>query len=142
VWRVVVRYVAGMLGYDFPLLGLFFAMLWFFLWIVWLIILFRVIVDIFRTDDLGGWGKAGWLIFVVFLPYLGVFVYLIARGRAMGQRDLNEAKANDAAMQDYVRQVAGSAPSAADELAKLADLRDKGVLSDAEFAAQKARLLA
>jgi hypothetical protein len=119
-------------------------MLWFFLWVLWIIILFRVIVDIFRSHDMGGWGKAGWLILVIILPFLGVFVYLIARGGKMADRDQREAAANEQAFRAYVRDAAGSdgATSTADELAKLADLRDRGVISDADFEQQKAKILA
>lgn len=130
-----------MLAYDFPILGLFWTMLIFFLWIAWLIILFRTVVDIFRSDDLGGWGKAGWLIFVAIIPWLGVLVYLIARGQSMGQRELAQAQAREAAMQDYIRQTAGSGGGVADELAKLADLQARGVITEAEFEQQKRRLL-
>ena len=76
-----------MLAYDYPILGLFWTMLWLFLWIAWLFVLFRVIFDIFRSRDMGGWGKALWVIFVVVVPFLGVFVYLIARGHSMADRD-------------------------------------------------------
>ena len=81
-----------MLSYDYPILGLFWTMLWLFLWIAWIILLFRVIIDIFRSRDMGGWGKALWTIFVIVLPFLGVFVYLIARGQSMADRDLDEAR--------------------------------------------------
>lgn len=134
------------LAYDFPLLGLFWSMLWLFLWIAWLFLLFRVISDIFRDGDLGGFAKAIWLIVVIVAPYLGVLIYVIARGHGMSQRDLERARANEAAFAEYVRHAAGTngggGASVADELAKLADLRDRGVVSDEEFAAQKARLLA
>ena len=77
-----------MFAYDYPLLGVFWTMLWWFLWIAWIVLLFRVIVDIFRSHDLGGFAKALWVIFVIVVPFLGVFVYLIARGHAMADRDL------------------------------------------------------
>jgi hypothetical protein len=132
-----------MLGYDYPILGLFWTMLWLFLWIAWIVILFRVIVDIFRSHDMGGWGKALWTIFVVLLPFLGVFVYLIARGRSMTERDIEQARAQEAAFRSYVQDAAGSSGGGtADELAKLADLRSRGVITDAEFEQQKAKLLA
>ncbi len=130
-----------MFAYDYPLLGAFWTMLWFFIWIAWIILLFRVFGDIFRSHDMGGWGKALWSIFVIFVPFLGVFVYVIARGHGMRERDLAQAQAKQEAFQSYVRDAAGSAGTA-DELAKLADLHQKGVISDAEFADQKARLLA
>jgi Short C-terminal domain/Phospholipase_D-nuclease N-terminal len=129
------------LAYDYPLLGMFWTFLWFFLWIAWIVVLFRVIFDIFRSKDMGGWGKALWVIFVVFLPFLGVLVYLIARGHSMSERDYQDAAAQEKAFQAYVRSAAGTGGGSADELTKLADLRDKGVISDAEFQAQKAKLL-
>jgi hypothetical protein len=125
---------------SYPLLNAFWTMLWFFLWILWFFLLFRVILDIFRSKDLGGWGKAGWLIFVIILPFLGVFVYLIARGGKMNQRDMEDAQARDQAMRSYVREAA-SEGSTADELAKLADLRDRGVISEGEFQQSKAKVL-
>ncbi len=131
-----------MLAYDYPILGLFWTMLWLFLWIAWLMLLFRVIIDIFRSKDMGGWGKALWAIFVVVLPFLGVFVYLIARGHAMADRDAEQAQAQRAAFDAYVRDAAGSKGGTADELSKLADLKSQGVISDAEFEQQKAKLLA
>jgi type VI protein secretion system component VasK len=126
---------------NYPLLNLFWTMLWLFLWILWLFLLFRIILDIFRSNDLGGWGKAAWLIFIIVLPFLGVLVYLIVRGRSMADRDQRQAKDADAAMRTYIQSAAGSSTSSAEELSKLAALRDQGVLTDAEFAAQKAKLL-
>ena len=125
---------------NYPLLDAFWTMLWFFLWILWFFLLFRVILDIFRSKDLGGWGKAGWLIFVCILPFLGVFVYLIARGSKMAQRDVDDAQAADQAARSYIRDVAQES-SPADQLAKLADLRERGVITDAEFQQSKAKVL-
>ena len=131
------------MGYDYPLLGMFWTFLWFFLWIAWIVVLFRVIFDIFRSKDMGGWGKALWVIFVIFLPFLGVLVYLIARGHSMSERDLADAQAQEQAFQTYVRSAAAtSGGGSADELTKLAGLRDQGVITDAEFQQQKAKLLA
>jgi Short C-terminal domain/Phospholipase_D-nuclease N-terminal len=133
------------LAYDYPLLGMFWTFLWFFLWIAWIVVLFRVIFDIFRSKDMGGVGKALWVIFVIFLPFLGVLVYLIARGHGMGERDLQEAQARETAFRAYVQDAAatsGGGGGSADELTKLADLRDRGVISEDEFQAQKAKLLA
>jgi len=127
-------------AYDYPVLGVFWSLLVFFLWIMWFFLLFRVIADIFRSDDLSGWSKAAWLIFVLFVPFLGVFVYVIARGDDMGQRDVAHAQAQDQAFQAYVRDTAGSAGSV-DQLAKLADLRDRGIINDVEFEQQKAKIL-
>ena len=130
------------LAYDYPLLGMFWTFLLFFIWIAWIVVLFRVIFDIFRSKDLGGFAKALWVIFVILVPFLGVLVYLIARGHSMTERDYQEAKSQDQAFQSYVRSAAGTGGGSADELTKLADLRDKGVITDAEFQQQKAKLLA
>jgi hypothetical protein len=132
-----------MLAYDYPLLGAFWTLLWIFLWVVWIFILFRIILDIFRSHDMNGWVKALWLIFLLILPFLSALIYLIVRGRGMTERDISDAQARDAAFRDYVQSAAGtSGGGTADELAKLADLRDKGVISPAEFEAQKAKILA
>ena len=131
-----------MTAYSYPLLGAFWTMFWVFLWIIWIFMLFRVILDIFRSQDLGGWGKAGWLIFVIVLPFLGVFVYVLARGKQMGQRDVEDAQARDQQFRAYVQDAAaGQTSSGADELAKLADLRDKGVISQSEFEREKTKIL-
>ena len=131
-----------MLAYDYPILGVFWTMLIFFLWFAWLMLLFKVFADIFRSEDLGGFSKAIWTIGVIILPFLGVFVYVIARGKSMGDRDIARAREQDAAFRSYVQDAAGSSTGTADELARLAQLRDSGVLTDAEFAQQKAKLLA
>jgi hypothetical protein len=131
-----------MLGYDYPLLGMFWTMLWFFLWFAWIMWLFRVFADIFRSHDMGGFAKALWSIFVVVLPFLGVLVYMIARGQKMAEHDVREAQAQEDAFRSYVQETAGSAGGTADELAKLADLKAKGIISDTEFAQQKSKLLA
>jgi type VI protein secretion system component VasK len=130
-----------MLAYDYPMLGLFWTMLWWFLLFAWIMLLFRVIADIFRSHDMGGFAKAMWSIFVIVIPWLGVLVYLIARGRSMAERDLERARAHDEAFRSYVQDVSGSSTSTADELAKLAQLRDSGVLTAEEFEAQKTALL-
>jgi type VI protein secretion system component VasK len=124
-----------------PLLDLFFTMLWFFLFVAWIWLLISVYADVFRSEDLGGWGKAFWVLFVLLLPYLGVIVYLIARGGAMQERSAAEAQRTQRAAESYIREVAG-APSTADELTKLGQLREQGVLSPTEFEAQKVKLLA
>jgi hypothetical protein len=118
----------------------FWFMFWAFMWIIWLILLFRVFGDIFRSDS-SGWAKAAWTIFVIIVPFLGVFVYLIVEGRNMAGREVATAQAIDQAQRDYIRSVAG-AGSAADQLEKLSALHDAGKLTDAEFAAQKAKILA
>jgi ABC-type multidrug transport system fused ATPase/permease subunit len=129
-----------MLAYDYPLLNIFWTMLEFFVFFLWIWLLIVVFMDIFRSQDLGGWAKALWVIFVIILPFLGVLIYLIARGGSMHERAVAQANQQQKAFDDYVRQTAGSS-SSADELAKLADLKSKGVISDAEFEAQKQKLL-
>ena len=133
-----------MLAYDYPAMGIFWSMLWFFVWITWLMLLFRVIGDIFRSHDMGGGAKALWLFIVIVMPFLGVFIYMIARGHAMTQHDIDAAHARDEQMKAYVQQVTASNGStgSADELAKLAELNRTGVLTDAEFAQEKAKILA
>jgi len=126
---------------QYPLLDAFLTMLWFFLWVLWIFLLFWIIFDIFRSKDLSGWSKALWLIFIIILPFLGVFVYLIARGGSMQERSVRQAQAEDKQFQEYVRDAAGSG-STADEVAKLADLRDRGVITEAEFQQGKAKILA
>jgi hypothetical protein len=118
------------------------SMLWFFLFVIWIWLLIVVFTDIFRSRDLGGWGKALWAIFVIVLPYLGVFVYLIARGKKMGEHAVESAQAQDAAARDYIRSVtAADGHGTADELTRLADLRDRGVISEADFEQAKAKAL-
>jgi hypothetical protein len=128
------------LAYEYPLLSVFMTMLWFFLFVIWFMILFRVIVDVFRSHDMGGFAKALWLIFVVITPFLGVLVYVLARGDNMTQHAMEDAKAKDAAFQSYVQQTTSSA-GPADELTKLAALRDSGQITPAEFEAGKAKIL-
>jgi hypothetical protein len=129
--------------YQYPILDFFLTMLYFFLFIIWIWLLITVFIDIFRSHDIGGWVKALWVIFVIVLPFLGVFVYLIARGGKMHERAANEAAQQQKAFDDYVKQTAGaSGDTSADQLSKLADLKSQGVLTDAEFDAQKAKILA
>jgi hypothetical protein len=134
-----------MLGatYQYPILDFFLTMLEFFLFIIWIWLLIMVFSDIFRSRDLGGWAKALWSIFVIVIPFLGVFVYLIARGGKMHERAAEQAAAQQKAFDQYVKQAAGTpGESSADQLHKLADLKSQGVLTDAEFEAQKAKILA
>jgi len=132
-----------MLGYDYPLVGVFWSMLYFFLFFVWIWLLIVVFGDIFRSHDMGGFAKALWVIFVIVLPFLGVFVYLIARGGKMQEHAVQQAQRQGEAMRAYIQDVnASSGGGTADELAKLSDLKNQGVITDAEFEAQKAKLLA
>ncbi len=130
-----------MLAYDDPILGVFWSTMIFFLWVAWLFLLFRVFGDISRTQEMSGWAKALWSIFMIVVPFLGVFVYVIVYGQAMSKRDVAAAQQRDTDFQAYVRPTTGGA-GAADELAKLAELQTNGALTEAEFAAQKAKLLA
>jgi len=130
-----------MTAYDYPIMGFFWSMMIFFLWFIWLMLLFRIFGDIFRSADLGGVAKTLWIIFVICLPFLGVFVYVIARGNAMTQRQVEASQAQQAQFDSYVRETAGGS-SMADEVAKLSTLQQTGVITDAEFATAKARLLA
>ena len=128
---------------SYPLLNLFWTMLEIFLWVIWIWILIYVFIDIFRSHDLSGWAKALWFLFVLFIPLVGVLVYLIARGGSMHERAVRQAQQHDAETRAYIQQAAASSPaSTADQLAKLADLRDRGVISAAEFDREKAKILA
>ena len=120
----------------------FLSMLYFFLFFIWLWLLIVVFGDIFRSDDLGGWAKALWVFFVIVVPYFGVFIYLIARGHKMSEHARESAEAQDAAQRAYIQSAAGTAPSTADELARLADLKSQGAISEAEFESLKAKALA
>ncbi len=132
-----------MLATTYPILDFFLTMLYFFLFVIWIWLLIMVFIDIFRSHDLGGWAKALWVLFIIILPFLGVFVYLIARGGKMHERAAQEAAQQQQAFDQYVKQTAGSAGgSTADQLSKLADLKAQGVITDAEFDAQKAKILA
>jgi hypothetical protein len=132
-----------MWAYDYPILGIFWSMLFFFLWMMWLFLFIRIIMDIFRSKDMGGVMKTVWIFFVFILPFLGALVYVLARGNGMAQRDLDQATQQRQQFDQYVRETAGSSGGGtADEIAKLAQLKEQGALTDAEFAAQKAKLLA
>ncbi|HEU5332984.1 MAG TPA: SHOCT domain-containing protein [Actinocrinis sp.] len=139
------------MSYNYPLLDAFLTMLWFFLWILWIFLVVRVVLDIFRDDALSGWGKAGWLVFVLILPFVGVLVYLIARGATMGAREQAEARRNKKEFDDYIRETATSSDSAAatgaaasptDQLARLAQLKADGTITEEEFQQAKAKILA
>ena len=127
-------------SYSYPLLGAFWTILEIFLWVLWIWILIYIFIDIFRSNDLSGWAKALWFIFVLFIPLIGVLVYLIARGSSMQQRAQREAQQQDQQFRAYVQDAAGSG-STVDQLTKLADLRDRGVITPQEFEQQKAKVL-
>ena len=121
------------LAYDYPLLGAFWTILMIFLWIMWFVLLLRIVTDIFRDDGLSGWAKAGWLVFCILLPFLGVFVYVIARGRNMGRREAMRVRAQREEADSYIRMTAAGGSSSVDELARLSEIRNQGVLTDEEF---------
>jgi hypothetical protein len=127
-------------SYQYPILDFFWTMLIFFAFVIWIWLLIIVFIDIFRSPDMGGGAKALWVIFILILPILGLLVYLIARGGGMAERRMNEAQQQQTAFDDYVRETAGT--SSADQLATLAALKDKGTITQAEFDAQKAKILA
>jgi len=119
----------------------FWSILWFFVFVMWIYLLIVIFTDIIRSHDMGGWAKALWAIFIIFLPFLGIFLYLIIRGGSMHERQVSAAKEQDAAMRAYIRDASAGGTSEADQLAKLADLHSAGKLDDAEYAAAKARVI-
>lgn len=123
-----------------PLFDIFWTMLWFFMFVIWIWLLIAIFADIFRSD-ISGWGKAAWTIFVILVPLLGVLVYLIANGDKMRERSENQATEAQAAQDNYIRSVADTGDTTADQLATLSSLHDSGALTDEEFASQKAKLL-
>jgi len=128
---------------NYPLLNVFLTTMWFFLWILWFFLLFRVFGDLFRDHELSGWAKAGWCVFVILLPFLGVFVYLIARGHGMAAREAEGQARAEQDFREYVQGVTAEspAPSQAEQLQKLADLKSQGHLTDQEYEKAKAGIL-
>ena len=132
-----------MLASSYPILDIFLTTLYFFIFIIWLWLLFMVFIDIFRSHDLKGWAKALWVIGIIVMPYLGVLLYLIFRGGKMHERAAEQAAQQQKAFDQYVKQAAGTpGSSTADQLAKLANVKSQGLLTDAEFDAEKAKILA
>ncbi len=129
------------LAYQYPILGAFWTVLLFALAVLWLILLFRVVTDIFRDDRMGGGLKAAWLVFVILLPFLGVFVYVAARGKEMGERELGQARERQEKVDSYVRDTTGIGPTQTEQLSTLTKMHDKGVLSDDEFRRAKEEVL-
>jgi len=127
---------------SYPFLSVMWTMLVFFCWILWFWLLFVVFADIFRRHDLSGWGKTGWIIFVIILPFLGVFIYLITQNDGMTKRNLERANAQQAQMDDYVRQTAGGGGGAAGEIEKAKGLLDSGAITQAEYDSIKQKALA
>jgi hypothetical protein len=132
-----------MLASSYPILDIFLTTLYFFIFIIWLWLLFMVFIDIFRSHDLKGWAKGLWVIGIIVMPYLGVLVYLIFRGGKMHERAAQQAAQQQKAFDQYVKQAAGTpGNSTADQLAKLANVKSQGLLTEAEFDAEKAKILA
>ena len=127
---------------NYPLLNVFWTIIEVFLWVVWFWILITVFIDIFRSSDLSGWGKALWFLFVLLIPLIGVLVYLIARGGKMHERAVHQAQQQDDALRRYYQNEAAAPSSTADQLTKLADLHDRGAISDQEYEREKAKVLA
>ena len=127
---------------NYPLLNVFWTILELFLWVIWFWILITVFIDIFRSSDLSGWGKALWFLFVLLIPLIGVLVYLIARGGEMHERAARQAQQQDDALRKYLQDEVAAPSSTADQLTKLADLHDRGAITDHEYEQQKAKVLA
>jgi hypothetical protein len=123
---------------DYPFLEILWTMIVFFAWVAWIWIVITVLADVFRRHDIGGWGKAGWVVFVIVVPFLGVLIYLIAEHDGMRDRSLEQAKAQRASMDEYVRETAGGS---ATEIAKAKELLDSGAITQAEYDSIKAKAL-
>jgi ABC-type Fe3+ transport system permease subunit len=136
------HYSKGVLMFasSYPLLDIFFTMLWFFLFVMWIVLLISIIGDVFRSHDMGGFAKFLWLVFIIFLPFLGVLLYVLIRGGSMHERSVQRAQQQEQAVNDYIRQTAGGS-SAATDLATLSKLHDDGKISDADFEKGKTKIL-
>ena len=128
-----------MLAASYPFLDVFWTMFIFFIWVLWFMLLFRVFGDLFRRRDIGGGTKTVWIIFVILLPYLGVFIYLIAEGHHMAERNAAQMNTARAQQDEYIKSVAGSSP--ADQIAQAKSLLDSGAITQAEFDGLKAKAL-
>jgi len=128
---------------DYPFIDVFWSMLIFFFWVIWIWILITVFVDLFRRHDISGWAKAAWMVFVIVLPYLGVFIYIVTQGRGMTERRTAEVRAANAAVDDRIREVAAAPPSSpAEQIERAKSLLDSGAIDQAEFDRLKAKALA
>ena len=127
---------------DYPFLNILWSMIIFFVWVVWIWIMIIILTDVFRRRDLSGWGKAGWTVFLIVLPFLGAFVYLIAEGKNMADRRAEEVRGQQAQFDDYVKTVAGDGGGAAAEIAKAKQLLDSGAITQTEFDQLKTKALA
>ena len=127
---------------DYPFLNIFWTMIIFFAWVIWIWMVIAIFADLFSRHDISGWGKAGWLVFTILLPFLGVFVYLITQNVGMTERNLQRTRAQRDQFDDYVRQTAGGGAGAAAEIDKAKQLLDSGAITQAEFEALKQKALA
>lgn len=130
-----------MFASDFGVGQLVWSFLWFFLFVMWIVLVVSVIGDLFRDREASGVTKLLWTVVIVFMPYLGVLLYILLRGRGMAERNIKDAQAQEAAFRQYVQQAAGTG-GPADQLAKLVELHEKGKISDAEFASMKSKIIA
>jgi uncharacterized membrane protein YcjF (UPF0283 family) len=124
------------LAADYPFLDVLWTLIIFFAWVIYIWVAITVLIDVFRRDDIGGWGKAGWAVFIIVLPFLGVLTYLIVNHDGMRERSAKQAQAQKAAFDDYVREAAGGSAA---EIAKAKELLDSGTITQAEFDAIKAK---
>jgi hypothetical protein len=128
---------------DYPFLDVFWTMIIFFCWVIWIWIVITILVDVFRRDDIGGFAKAAWVVFVIILPFLGVLIYLIAQHDGMRDRSIRQAKEQKQAFDEYVREAAGSSGGgSADQIAQAKQLLDSGAITQEEFERLKAKALA
>jgi hypothetical protein len=127
---------------DYPFLDVLWSMFVFFAFVIWIWLLITVFSDIFRRHDVSGWGKAGWIVLLIVLPYLGVFIYLIANGKGMAERRIKDASAAQAQFDSYVRDVASEGGGAAAEIERAKQLLDSGAIDQQEFNAIKQKALA
>jgi energy-coupling factor transporter transmembrane protein EcfT len=128
---------------NYPLLNIFFTTMWFFMWVLWIFLLVRVFTDLFRDREISGWAKAGWSVLLIVLPFVGVLIYMIVRGRSMADRDLQRAQQSESEFRSYVRDAAAAspAPNTTDQLARLVDLKNHGDLTTEEYEQAKTKIL-
>ncbi|OHV31818.1 MULTISPECIES: SHOCT domain-containing protein [Pseudofrankia] len=129
------------LAYDYPVLGAFWTLCWIFLWVIWLVLVVRVVIDIFRDRETSGWAKAGWLLFVLVLPFLGILAYLVVRGQSMADRNARQLQEQRGMVNAYIRDVAGGTNKEVDDLARLSGLKASGDITAAEFERAKEKIL-
>jgi hypothetical protein len=127
---------------DYPFLNIVWTMIIFFAWVCWIWMMISILSDVFRRRDLSGWGKAGWTVFLIVLPFIGALIYLISQSDGMADRNIQRAQVQRAEMDDYVRSVATNGGGAAAEIEKAKGLLDSGAINESEFDALKAKALA